>query len=63
MSAQHPGLDLADPARLGEHFSQCRLARGRLHRLHCVGEWLNAYLAPRFVSSLVLLILLLLLLD
>ena len=47
-----------DPTHLSEHFQQCVTARGRLHRLRCVAESLDAFLAPRFVTTLALLTLL-----
>ncbi len=39
-----------DSAQLRAHFRQCVFALGRLHRLRCMGEALDAFLAPRFVS-------------
>lgn len=48
--AQDPPL--ADPTRLVEHLRQCAFARGPMHRLRCVAEALDAFLAPRFVTLL-----------
>jgi hypothetical protein len=52
-----PAADAAlfDPTRLGQHIRQCAFARGPLHRLRCVAEALDAFLAPRFVTTLALL--------
>ena len=44
----------ADPTRLREHLRQCALVRSPLHRLQCAADALEAFLAPRFVTSLVL---------
>ena len=38
---------------LGEHLDLCKGSRGRLFTLHCVVETLNAFVAPRFVTTLV----------
>ena len=40
---------------LGEHFRQCAFARGPLHSLRCAAETADAFLAPRFVTTLVVL--------
>lgn len=45
----------SDPTHLDDHFRQCAFARGRLHRLACAIEALDAFLAPRFVTTLALL--------
>lgn len=37
-------------AQLRVHLGQCVVALGPLHRLGCVVEALDAFLAPRFVS-------------
>lgn len=39
---------------LSDHFQNCIHASGRLHRLYCALEALNAFIAPRFVTTLVL---------
>jgi len=49
--------DRLDPTRLADHARQCVLARGRWHRLHCVAEATDAFMAPRFVTTLALLVL------
>jgi hypothetical protein len=41
-------------ALLHEHMLRCALARGPLHRLHCFAESVHAFLAPRFVTTLAL---------
>ncbi len=41
--------DLGD---LRHHLQECARARGRLHRLRCAVEALDAFLAPRFVTAL-----------
>jgi hypothetical protein len=41
-----------DPTRLDAHLRQCAFARGPMHRLRCVAEALDAFLAPRFVTLL-----------
>lgn len=45
-----------DPTRLADHARQCVLARGRWHRLRCVVEATDAFIAPRFVTTLALLV-------
>ena len=42
----------ADPTRLVEHLRPCAFARGPMHRLRCIAEALDAFLAPRFVTML-----------
>lgn len=41
-----------DPTRLNDHLRQCVGALGPLHRAGCAVEALDAFLAPRFVSLL-----------
>jgi hypothetical protein len=41
-----------DPTRLNDHLSQCAVALGPMHRLRCAAEVVDAFLAPRFVSLL-----------
>lgn len=38
---------------LGEHLSLCRDSRGRLFALSCVAETMNTFLASRFVTTVV----------
>jgi hypothetical protein len=52
MSVQSHDANRNDAAQLRAHFKQCAFALGRLHRLRCMGEALDAFLAPRFVSVL-----------
>jgi hypothetical protein len=53
--------DSASPelASLQRHVQHCALARGRLHGLRCTGEWLNGFMAPRFCTTLTLMLVLL----
>lgn len=44
---------------LGEHLGLCRASSGRVFRLRCAAETLHGFVAPRFVTSLVLALLLL----
>jgi len=34
------------------HCSQCRQARGRLHGVRCMVEAVGVFLAPRFITAL-----------
>ena len=56
MSVQNQNPNRYDVAQLSAqlhaHFEQCSCARGPLHRLRCVAEALDDFLAPRFVSVL-----------
>lgn len=45
-------LDPTDRSDLHQHLQQCAHARGRLHGLRCTVEAFDAFLAPRFVSTL-----------
>ncbi|MEP6558941.1 MAG: hypothetical protein ABJB17_10695 [Burkholderiales bacterium] len=45
-------LPTVDHSDLCQHLQQCADARGRLHRLRCTVEVLDAFLAPRFVTML-----------
>ena len=38
---------------LGNHLNLCQGARGRLFTLHCAAEIMNRFVAPRFVTTLV----------
>lgn len=44
--------DRQDPTRLSDHLRQCEFACGFKHQLLCVWETLDAFLAPRFVTTL-----------
>ena len=39
--------------QLSEHVHKCLLASGRLHRIHCAGEAVHGFLAQRFVTTVV----------
>ena len=39
---------------LGDHLSSCHASRGRLFSLHCAAERLHGFVAPRFVTTLLL---------
>ena len=39
--------------QLSEHFHECVLASGPLHRMHCAGEAVHGFLAQRFVTTMV----------
>jgi hypothetical protein len=52
MSFQTHDLNRYDSVQLRAHFRQCVFALGPLHRLRCIAEALDAFLAPRFVSVL-----------
>ena len=41
-----------DRSNLRQHLQQCACARGRLHRLLCTVEAFDALVAPRFVTTL-----------
>ena len=43
---------------LGEHLNSCRGAHGRFFGLQCAAEVLNSYIAPRFVTTVVVVTLL-----
>ncbi len=45
-------FDRHDPTRLRDHLRQCEFACGLKHRLLCMCESLDAFLAPRFVTTL-----------
>ena len=52
-------LDLSLPAfhdlaLLRDHMLRCAIARGPLHWLQCIAESVDAFLAPRFVTTLAL---------
>ncbi len=41
-----------DPTRLPQHIDQCKGARGRMHGVRGYAEGLDAFVSPRFVSTL-----------
>ena len=43
---------------LGEHLHACKGSRGRLFALHCVAETMHGFVAARFVTTLVVVALL-----
>ncbi|MBT9494632.1 MAG: hypothetical protein IV107_20285 [Paucibacter sp.] len=45
---------------MGEHLGLCRSNQGRSFRLRCAAETLHGFVAPRFVTSLLLALLVLL---
>jgi hypothetical protein len=52
MSIQVHDVNRHEAAQLRAHFRQCAFALGRMHRVRCMAEALDAFLAPRFVSVL-----------
>lgn len=47
-----------DLSALGEHLDLCRKSRGRLFAFHCVAQNLHGAVASRFVTTLVIVALL-----
>ncbi|MEO8124601.1 MAG: hypothetical protein ABI633_11185 [Burkholderiales bacterium] len=45
-------FERTDRSDLRLHLQHCAYARGRLHRLRCMVEAFDALLAPRFVTTL-----------
>ena len=45
---------------LGEHLGLCQTSHGGIFRLRCAAETLHGFVAPRFVTSLLLALLVLL---
>ncbi len=45
-------------AALGEHLELCRAASGRLFSLRCSADAVHCFIAPRFVTTLVVAVLL-----
>lgn len=39
--------------QLSEHVQKCLLASGPMHRMHCAGEAVHGFLAQRFVTTMV----------
>jgi hypothetical protein len=58
MSAKVTEFLRYERTQLGEHYRQCVCARSPLHRMQCAAEGLHAFVAPRFVTTLVVLALL-----
>ena len=52
MASSYLEPDRQDPTRLSDHLKQCEFACGLKHRLLCVCESLDAFLAPRFITTL-----------
>jgi hypothetical protein len=42
-----------DLSALGEHLDLCRRSRGRLFALHCAAQTLHGFVAGRFVTTVV----------
>lgn len=42
-----------DLSALGEHLVLCRRSRGRLFALHCVAQSMHGFVAARFVTTVV----------
>lgn len=40
-------------SELGKHLDSCKGSHGRLFALQCVGEVMDRFIAPRFVTTLV----------
>ena len=40
-------------SQLSEHVQKCLLASGPMHRIHCAGEAVHGFLAQRFVTTMV----------
>lgn len=56
--ASHPAPatgTAADPTQLQQHLAHCVAACSRLHRLRGAAEAVDAFLSPRFVSTLLVL--------
>lgn len=47
-----------DLSALGEHLGTCQAQHGRLFSLHCVADAMHGFVAARFVTTLVVLALL-----
>lgn len=53
MSMPLPEIDTLTPTSLQTHFQQCTFASGTVHRLSCMLEAIEAFIAPRLISVLV----------
>ncbi|MES2958371.1 MAG: hypothetical protein V4792_09295 [Pseudomonadota bacterium] len=42
-----------ETSALGEHLAHCRALTGRLYALHCAADAVHRFVAPRFVTTLV----------
>ena len=51
-----PGSLPDDPTHLSAHFGQCVSGRSRLHRIHGAAEAIDAFVLPRFLSTLAVLV-------
>lgn len=47
-----------DLSALGEHLDLCRRSRGRLFALHCIAQTMHGFVVARFVTTLVVVALL-----
>lgn len=56
MSSHSAASVNVDPTRLNDHLRQCVGALGPLHRACCAVEALDAFVAPRFVSLLLVMV-------
>jgi len=53
MAIPLPDIDTLAPTPLQTHLQQCSFAAGAVHRLSCVLEAVEAFIAPRLISVLV----------
>jgi hypothetical protein len=51
-------VSTGDLSALGEHLGSCQAIHGRLFALHCVADTMHGFVAARFVTTLVVLALL-----
>ena len=55
MNTLNPPLALSpEPLSLREHMQRCAHESGAMHRLRCAVEMIDAFLAPRFVTTMAL---------
>lgn len=54
-----PDTSPLELSTLGEHLDRCNGSRGRLFTLHCLAEALIGFLASRFVTTVVVMAILL----
>ena len=47
-----PDTSPGELTALGEHAAACERRRGRLFTVHCIVDALRAFLAPRFVTTM-----------
>ena len=50
-----PATPRADPTQLQQHLAHCAAACNRLHRLRGAADAVDAFVAPRFVTTLAVL--------